>query len=131
MVELFLLQVLKLHPKNEVDLLTQDIFIAPSRREPASNSLIEAIAVGLPVAFRNEGGHPEAVGIGGVPFTTDIELLEALREITARYTFYSSVVGEPLHRDIDSVAMQYIDVLRGTTPGGGCNSNQTDVSYQT
>ena len=38
-------------------LITQDIFIAPSRQEPASNSLIEAIAVGLPVAFREEGGQ--------------------------------------------------------------------------
>ena len=47
-------------------LADQDIFIAASRREPASNSLVEALAVGLPVAYRDEGGHPEAVGLGGV-----------------------------------------------------------------
>ena len=37
-----------------VSLAEQDIFIAPSRREPASNSLVEALAVGLPVAYRDE-----------------------------------------------------------------------------
>lgn len=100
-------------------LITQDIFIAPSRQEPASNSLIEAIAVGLPVAFREEGGHPEAVGVGGVPFTTDAGLLPALREIAANYGTYASAVGAPLHRDIDSIARQYCDALRGYAPGGG------------
>lgn len=94
-----------------------DIFIAASRQEPASNSLIEAIALGLPVAFRDEGGHPEAVGLGGARFETDPELLDAIRKIVANYTFYKSVVGAPLHRDIDGIARQYADVLLGYSPG--------------
>lgn len=98
-------------------LADQDIFIAASRREPASNSLVEALAVGLPVAYRDEGGHPEAVGLGGVPFTTDDELISALRTIKERYAYFAAVVGAPLHHDIDDIARQYAAVLRGRLPG--------------
>ena len=98
-------------------LAEHDIFIAASRREPASNSLVEALAVGLPVAYRDEGGHPEAVGLGGVPFKTDDELMSALRTIKERYAYFAAVVGAPLHHNIDDIARQYVAVLRGGLPG--------------
>ena len=98
-------------------LAEHDIFIAPSRHEPASNSLVEALAVGLPVVYRDEGGHPEAVGLGGVPFQTDDELIGALRTIKERYAYFAAVVGKPLHRNIDDIARQYAAVFRGGLPG--------------
>src|SRR6266508_4330703 len=40
----------------------QDLYLAPSQDDPASNALLEALACGLPAAFRRSGGHPELVG---------------------------------------------------------------------
>ena len=40
----------------------------PERDDPCSNALLEALACGLPAAYRDSGGHPELVGEGGLPF---------------------------------------------------------------
>ena len=100
-------------------LSAQDIYFAPSRKEPASNSLVEAIATRLPVLFRDEGGHPEMVGFGGLPFREDADILPRLAEIAHGYRLFSDVVGQPLHRDIDSIARDYIDAFHGREPGFG------------
>ena len=56
-----------------------DVYVAPSRDDPCSNALLEALACGLPAAFLASGGHPEIVGEGGLPFRTDEELGERAR----------------------------------------------------
>ena len=99
-------------------LAAQDIYFAPSRKEPASNSLVEAIATRLPVLFRDEGGHPEMVGFGGLPFREDADILPRLDELRD-YLLFSDVVGQPLHRDIDKIARDYIDAFHGREPGFG------------
>ena len=50
-------------------LASQDIYITASKKDPCSNSLIEAISCGLPVVYMNSGGHPEIVNGNGVPFS--------------------------------------------------------------
>ena len=45
-----------------------DVYLAPSRDDPCSNALLEALACGLPAAYLESGGHPELVGEGGLPF---------------------------------------------------------------
>ena len=100
-------------------LASQDLYFAPSRKEPASNSLVEAIAVGLPVLFRDEGGHPEMVGFGGLPFTADEQILPRLGELVRDYATFAAAVGQPLHRDIDRIAQDYIDAFHGREPGFG------------
>ncbi len=54
------------------------MYIAPSRDDPCSNALLEALACGLPAAFLASGGHPELVGDGGLPFEADEELPDVL-----------------------------------------------------
>jgi glycosyltransferase involved in cell wall biosynthesis len=63
-------------PSGEVaeQLRAHDIFVAGSLDDPCSNALLEALACGLPVAYRHSGGHPELVGDGGLPFTEPEEL---------------------------------------------------------
>ena len=41
-------------------LRTQDVYLAPSCDDPCSNALLEALACGLPAAYRDSGGHPGA-----------------------------------------------------------------------
>jgi glycosyltransferase involved in cell wall biosynthesis len=66
------------------ELLRQhDAYVAPSRNDPCSNALLEALACGLPAVYLASGGHPELVRGGGLPFERDEELpavLERLRE---------------------------------------------------
>jgi glycosyltransferase involved in cell wall biosynthesis len=86
-----------------------DIYIAPSRNEPCSNALIEALACGLPVIYRNEGGHPELVKGGGLGFDRDDEIPGLLDKLVSRYgQFQDKIDVEPM----ESVAGKYLDVLR-------------------
>ena len=42
-------------------LRAHDVYLAPSRDDPCSNALLEALACGLPAAYLRSGGHPELV----------------------------------------------------------------------
>src|SRR4029453_5814726 len=44
----------------------QDCSLPPSIGDPCSNALLEALACGLPAAFRRSGGHPELVRDAGL-----------------------------------------------------------------
>lgn len=56
----------------------QDIYIAASRSESCSNSLLEAINCGLVVAARDSGCYREVIKGGGIIASDAKELLEQL-----------------------------------------------------
>lgn len=60
------------------ELSSADVFIAPSRYDSCSNSLIEAIASGCTPYAKNHGGHPEIVGDGKLLFDDVDELIEKI-----------------------------------------------------
>ena len=60
-----------------------DVYLAPSRNDPCSNALLEALACGLPAVFRASGGHPELVGEAGVGFEEPSEVPAALDRLVA------------------------------------------------
>jgi len=91
------------------DLLrTQDAYIAPSRDDPCSNALLEALACGLPAAYRDSGGHPELVGEGGLPFRADDELGEVLDRLVVELDERRAAISTP---SLGSVADSYLEVL--------------------
>jgi glycosyltransferase involved in cell wall biosynthesis len=90
-------------------LRTHDVYLAPSRDDPCSNALVEALACGLPAVFRESGGHPELVGEGGLPFSEDDELLEVLDRLAAEIEQRRAAISVPTIAD---VADRYLDVLR-------------------
>lgn len=91
------------------DLLrTQDLYVAPSRDDPCSNALLEALACGLPAAYRDSGGHPELVGEAGLPFRADDDLGEVLERLVAELDERRASIST---RPIAWVADRYLEVL--------------------
>jgi glycosyltransferase involved in cell wall biosynthesis len=87
-----------------------DVYLAASRDDPCSNALLEALACGLPAAFRRSGGHPELVGEAGVGFDEAEELPAVFARLTAELEPRRAAIRVPALSD---VADRYLDVLRG------------------
>jgi len=87
---------------------SQDLYVAPSRDDPCSNALLEALACGLPAAFLESGGHPELVGEGGLPFRADEELPEVLDRLVEGIEMRRAAISIPA---ITDVATRYLEVL--------------------
>jgi glycosyltransferase involved in cell wall biosynthesis len=90
------------------------VYVAASEDDPASNSLLEALACGLPAVFRESGGHPELVGEAGLPFRSDAELPETLDRLLTEIDARRAAISTP---SIASVADRYLEVL-GLLPAG-------------
>jgi len=98
-------------PSEELaDLLRQhDIYITASQNDPCSNAVIEALACGLPVLYMNDGGHPELVGAGGLPFTEHEEILPQLDRLVEHYEMFQHLITV---NSLDDVAEKYLTLLR-------------------
>jgi glycosyltransferase involved in cell wall biosynthesis len=81
-----------------------DIYIAASRNDPCSNSLIEALQCGLPAVARNDGGHPEIVGKAGALFENETEVLDAIENVAQNYQNYQLSIDLPV---LDEVGKKY------------------------
>jgi glycosyltransferase involved in cell wall biosynthesis len=93
------------------DLLrSHDVYLAPSRDDPCSNALLEALACGLPAAFLRSGGHPELVGEGGIGFDGPEELPEVFARLRNELAQRRNAIRVPALVD---VADRYLEVLRG------------------
>jgi glycosyltransferase involved in cell wall biosynthesis len=93
------------------DLLrTQDLYLAPSRDDPCSNALLEALACGLPAAFLRSGGHPELVGEAGIGFQEAEEVPGALSRLAQEYEQRRAKIRVPALSD---VADRYLEVFAG------------------
>jgi glycosyltransferase involved in cell wall biosynthesis len=86
-----------------------DIYITASQNDPCSNAVIEALACGLPVLYRNDGGHPELVSYGGLPFSDQEEILPQLDRIAADYEMFQRLISVPT---MDEVAEMYLTLLK-------------------
>jgi glycosyltransferase involved in cell wall biosynthesis len=92
------------------DLLrSHDVYLAPSRDDPCSNALLEALACGLPAAFLRSGGHPELVGEGGIGFGEPEELPEVFAHLRNEIDERRDAIHVPALVD---VADRYLEVLR-------------------
>jgi glycosyltransferase involved in cell wall biosynthesis len=99
-------------PSREVaeQLRAHDIFVAGSLDDPCSNAVLEALACGLPVAYRRSGGHPELVGGGGLPFTEPEELPGLLDRLASELDERRRAIHV---LPLQEVADRYLAVLRG------------------
>jgi glycosyltransferase involved in cell wall biosynthesis len=91
------------------DLLrNSDIYITASKKDPCSNSLIEALSCGLPSIVLNDGGHPELIGRGGEKFDNPEQIVEKIEKIRHNYNQYAANL--PLYNLAD-IAKQYSDFI--------------------
>ena len=70
-----------------------DVFVAAGFDERCPNALLEALACGLPVVFRESGSHRELVGAGGLGFVADAEIPGLLDQVGADLAGYRSCIS--------------------------------------
>ena len=99
-------------PSGEVAELLRghDLYVAPSRNDPCSNALLEALGCGLPAAYLASGGHPELVGEAGLPFSSPEELPAVLDRLVEELDERRAAISIPT---LAEVADRYLEVLRG------------------
>lgn len=85
-----------------------DIYITASQDDPCSNSLIEALACGLPVVYLKSGGHPELVKDAGIGFASNEEALQAIENVIGEYSTFQSRIDI---LSIHEVASRYLKVM--------------------
>ncbi|MBM9538199.1 glycosyltransferase family 4 protein [Desulfobulbus alkaliphilus] len=85
-----------------------DIFITASRNDPCSNSLLEALACGLPAVYLDSGGHRELVKEAGIAFVQPGDIPDQLLEISNNYKTFQSKISLA---SIDEITQQYLDVM--------------------
>ncbi|MGH3136775.1 MAG: glycosyltransferase [Gaiellaceae bacterium] len=91
------------------ELRDHDLYIAPSRNDPCSNALLEALACGLPAAYLDSGGHSELVGDAGLPFREQDELPSVLGKIADEIDARRAAIRITPLAD---VADRYLEVLQ-------------------
>ena len=92
------------------DLLRQhDIYITASQNDPCSNAVIEALSCGLPTLFLNDGGHPELVGSGGLPFSSNEEIIPQLDRLVENYEMFQNLI---VVSRLSDVAAKYLSIAR-------------------
>lgn len=75
--------------------------------EPCSNTIVEAMACGLPVVYRDSGGNAELVGDCGVALTDDLEQTRA--SLTENYRALAERVRSERPRFlVDRAAREYV-----------------------
>ena len=89
-------------------LKSSDIYITASKKDPCSNSLIEALHCGLPALVLKDGGHPEIVQNAGEVFVKKEEIPHLLEKIVNNYTSY---VSNRNVKDLSIISKEYVDFL--------------------
>jgi len=89
-------------PSEEVAkvLREHDVYLAPSRDDPCSNALLEALASGLPAVYRDSGGHAELVGEGGMPFSDDADVPDVLARLLGELDERRRAIRVPALADV-------------------------------
>lgn len=107
------------------DLMRQhDIYITASQNDPCSNALVEALSCGLPALYRNDGGHPELVGYGGLPFRDESDVLMQLDRLVENYETFQSLVAPPR---MDEVAEKFLTLIREVMGGEWAEKEPLDL----
>ena len=82
-----------------------DMYVSASRHESCSNSLLEALACGLPSVVIRSGGNPEILGRGGELFSGTNDVIPAIEKVSASLMQYKENITP---RSIVDVSREYV-----------------------
>jgi glycosyltransferase involved in cell wall biosynthesis len=85
-----------------------DIYVTASLHESCSNSILEALACGLPVIYVKSGSNAEVVGEAGYGFDSQEEIPELLKKLVNEYEEYQKRITLPTIAD---VCDRYLSVM--------------------
>jgi glycosyltransferase involved in cell wall biosynthesis len=86
-------------------LRNSDIYVFASRHDSCSNSLLEALACGLPAVALRSGGNPELLGAGGVLFSGTFDVLACIDTVASSIKVFQAAI---IRRNIAQVAGAYL-----------------------
>ena len=86
-----------------------DVFVFASLNEACSNSLLEALACGLPALYVDSGSNGEVVGGAGIAFRDAADAVARLDELVERYEELQAAISVP---SLAETADRYLEVLR-------------------
>jgi len=88
-----------------------DIFVHPAENDTCPNVVLEALASGLPILYRDSGGTAELAKGYGVPIASD-NISQSLNEIRERYTDIREKIFADLQMfSIKHAAEKYLEVF--------------------
>lgn len=105
-------QILGARTETEIATLLRehDAFVHFAENEPSSNAIIEALASGLPVLYRDSGGNAELVKDCGLPLQGSLN--ESVERFVSEYQLLRERTIEQRFRfSIDHAAHQYLGAL--------------------
>ena len=86
-----------------------DVFVFASLNEACSNSLLEALACGLPALYVDSGSNREVVGEAGLAFRDAADAATRLEELMERYDELQAAISVP---SLSATADRYLEVMR-------------------
>lgn len=120
--------VIHIPPQNSVELARilreHDVYIAASRSESCSNSLLEAINSGLVVVARESGCYREVIGEGGLLVESAEDFPEALQKIVDDIEKYKQKLP---YYDIEVIGKQYYDFMNCVADAIECGNLKTKI----
>lgn len=91
-----------------IELRNHDIFISPTKDDACSNAILEALACGLPVVALRSGGNQELVKDGGLLFSNEQEMLQAIDTVARDLDGFR---GRITVKSISEVADEYMSAI--------------------
>ncbi|MHA1284741.1 MAG: glycosyltransferase [Promethearchaeota archaeon] len=100
------------NPKKVADLLRMcDIYITGAKKEACSNSLLEALACGLPCVAIHDASNPEILKGGGETFHKFPECINKIELIRNNYNLYKSKIKLLKIDEIADLYLKFIKIL--------------------
>lgn len=108
------------------ELSKHDIFITASENDTCSNSLVEALTVGLPAVVLNDGGHPELVGSGGLVFNGKFDVIQRIEDLSTRIKHYSDNIRI---KNLEEVGISYYEFGKDLKKRNNINTKNILLIY--
>ncbi len=97
------------------ELRKHHVYWTATQNEACSNSLIEALACGLPVLAKKSGGNPELVGTAGILYSSSSEILPSLIELKDHFQSYKDQISQSSINEIGHLYLQLIEKVPAPT----------------